>query len=52
MAEAVLRYYDTDSEAEFSRNVAEEKKKYSWEEFISNIMKLVNTNVNRESVQT
>ena len=52
VAEAVLRYYDTDSEAEFSRNVAEEKKKYSWEEFITNIMKLVNTNVNRESVQT
>jgi glycosyltransferase involved in cell wall biosynthesis len=46
IAEAVTDYYLNDREKEFSENVAEEKKKYSWEEFISNINKLVNTNRN------
>jgi glycosyltransferase involved in cell wall biosynthesis len=46
IADAIIEYYDKDLEKEFSANVAEEKKKYSWEEFISNIMKLVNANKN------
>jgi glycosyltransferase involved in cell wall biosynthesis len=46
IADAVIEYYDKDREKEFSANVAEEKKKYSWEEFISNIMKLVDASKN------
>ncbi len=46
IGEAVINYYQSDCEKQFSENVAEEKKKYSWEEFISNIMKLVNSNTN------
>ena len=46
IGEAVMKFYLNDCEKQFSENVAEEKKKYSWEEFISNIMKLVNQNKN------
>ena len=46
IANAVIDYYKKDLEKEFSRNVAEEKKKYSWEEFITNIMKLVDASKN------
>jgi len=46
IGDAVINYYRNDCEKQFSENVAEEKKKYSWEEFISNIMKLVNSNKN------
>ena len=46
IADAVIEYYDKDLEKEFSANVAEEKKKYSWEEFITNIMKLVDASKN------
>ncbi len=46
IADAVIEYYDKDLEKGFSANVAEEKKKYSWEEFITNIMKLVDASKN------
>jgi glycosyltransferase involved in cell wall biosynthesis len=46
IADAVIRFYEDDCEDKFCRNVSEEKKKYSWEEFIANIMKLVNSNKN------
>ncbi|MBK9225784.1 MAG: glycosyltransferase [Ignavibacteria bacterium] len=46
IADAIIEYYDKDLEKEFSANVAEEKKKYSWEEFITNIMKLVDASKN------
>ena len=46
IADAIIEYYGNDLEKEFSGNVAEEKKKYSWEEFITNIMKLVDASKN------
>lgn len=46
IAEAVVKFYEGSLEQEFSMNVAEEKKKYGWEEFVSNIMKLTNAKEN------
>lgn len=41
VAEAVTRFYKDEREAEFVRNVREEKKKYSWENLVQAIEKLV-----------
>ena len=43
ISEAVERFYTENREEEFTVNASLEKKKYEWEEFIANIMKLVNT---------
>lgn len=40
IAEAILKFYKENKEQEFSKNLQEEKKKYSWEHFTANIMKL------------
>lgn len=44
IARAVTRFYDDNLENDFSANVKEEKKKYSWETFVSNILRLVSAN--------
>lgn len=41
IAEAILDFYNQDREAEFIPNIILEKKKYSWEQLISNINNLV-----------
>ena len=51
LARAIGKYYENGLEEEFTRNVASEKKKYEWEEFISNIMKLVSPEINRDQRQ-
>jgi len=33
-------FYNENLEGEFSENIKEEKKKYSWEAFVNNIIKL------------
>lgn len=38
--EAVNMFYNENLEDEFSKNIREEKKKYSWETFVNNIIKL------------
>jgi glycosyltransferase involved in cell wall biosynthesis len=40
VAKAVLRFYGEDREAEFVRNVNEEKKKYSWDALVTAIEEL------------
>jgi glycosyltransferase involved in cell wall biosynthesis len=40
VANAVLKFYEEDCEAEFVRNVKEEKKKYSWENLVTAIEEL------------
>lgn len=40
IADAILKFYDEKKEVEFIENIKEEKKKYSWDFFIENIMKL------------
>lgn len=42
--EAVNMFYNKNLEGEFSENIKEEKKKYSWETFVNNIIKLSNYN--------
>ncbi|MDQ3193775.1 MAG: glycosyltransferase family 4 protein [Bacteroidota bacterium] len=41
IANAVIRFYGENLEDKFSSNVREEKKKYSWETFVLNIINLV-----------
>ncbi len=41
LAEAILRFYQNDKEAEFSRNAEVEKGKYSWDVFVENLLSLV-----------
>jgi glycosyltransferase involved in cell wall biosynthesis len=40
IADAIIRFYDENKEAQFSDNLKEEKKKYSWDYFTQNIIKL------------
>ncbi len=40
IADAILRFYRENKEEDFAKNLQEEKKKYSWEHFRDNIMKL------------
>lgn len=40
ISEAVNMFYNENLEGEFSENIKEEKKKYSWEAFVNNIIKL------------
>lgn len=40
IADAILKFYKENKEADFSENIKEEKKKYSWNYFTSNIQKL------------
>jgi glycosyltransferase involved in cell wall biosynthesis len=37
IAEAIYKFFVQNKETEFSKNAAEEKKKYSWDEFIKNL---------------
>ena len=37
VAEAVIKFYEEDLEEKFSKNAGEEKKKFTWEEFCSDI---------------
>ena len=41
VANAVLKFYEEDCEAEFVRNVKEEKKQYSWDNLVTAIEELV-----------
>jgi len=41
IADAVVKFYEDDSEEKFSANVREEKKNYSWEGFVSSIESLI-----------
>ncbi len=41
LADAIIKFYDERKEDEFSRNVQEEKKKYSWEHFVNQIEEMV-----------
>jgi glycosyltransferase involved in cell wall biosynthesis len=41
LADAIMHYFDEQKQEEFSRNVQEEKKKYSWEHFIGKIEEMV-----------
>ncbi|MFQ5864020.1 MAG: glycosyltransferase [bacterium] len=45
LADAVIRFYLENKEQEFSKNVKEEKKKYSWENVISAIEGFVNSRI-------
>jgi glycosyltransferase involved in cell wall biosynthesis len=40
IADAIIRFYKENKEADFSENIKEEKKKYSWTYFTDNIQKL------------
>lgn len=40
IADAIYKFFVQDKETEFSKNAAEEKKKYSWEEFIINLFEV------------
>lgn len=40
IADAIYKFFTQNKEAEFSKNAAEEKKKYSWNEFIRNIFQV------------
>ncbi len=40
IADAILKFYDLKKESEFSKNAAKEKKKYSWEVFVENLLNL------------
>lgn len=39
IAEAIFNFYNLNKEVEFSKNAAEEKKKYSWEVFVESLLK-------------
>ena len=41
LAEAIIKFYDEQKQEEFSRNVQEEKKNYSWEHFVNQIEEMV-----------
>jgi glycosyltransferase involved in cell wall biosynthesis len=40
IADAIIKFYEENREAGFIKNLEEEKKKYSWEHFTGNIMRL------------
>ncbi|MCF6332805.1 MAG: glycosyltransferase [Draconibacterium sp.] len=40
LADAIYKFYDLEKEAEFSKNTALEKKKYSWEVFVQTVLEL------------
>ncbi|MBI5216670.1 MAG: glycosyltransferase [Ignavibacteriae bacterium] len=40
LADAIIKYFEEDKQEVFSRNVREEKKKYSWEHFVGTIEEL------------
>lgn len=40
IADAIVKFYVEDKEGELSQHIKEEKKKYSWQHFTDNIMKL------------
>lgn len=40
IADAIYKFFTQNKEAEFSKNAAEEKKKYSWGEFIKSIFQI------------
>lgn len=40
IADAIIKFYKEDKAADFSENIKEEKKRYSWNYFTDNIMKL------------
>ena len=41
VAEAVIKFYEEDLEEKFSKKASDEKKKFTWEEFISKISEMV-----------
>ncbi|MCY1721049.1 glycosyltransferase [Prolixibacteraceae bacterium Z1-6] len=41
ITEAIYKFYTLNKEQEFSTNAAEEKKKYSWEVFVENLLTLL-----------
>ncbi len=41
LAEAILKYYNQNKEAEFVNNIRNEAEKYSWGEFVNEMMELV-----------
>ena len=41
LAEAILKYYNENKEAEFVENIKNEADKYSWSEFVKGMMELV-----------
>jgi D-inositol-3-phosphate glycosyltransferase len=43
LAEAILKYYNEEKEAEFVNNIRNESAKYSWSEFVKGMMELVET---------
>ena len=38
IADAIYKFYELNKETEFSTNATEEKKKYSWEVFVENLL--------------
>lgn len=42
IADALLRYYDQNREADFVAGVREEKKKYEWDKMVNSILNLLN----------
>lgn len=40
IADAIIRFYENSKEEEFTLNIIEEKKKYSWDVFVGRILKL------------
>lgn len=42
LAEAILRFYKGDKEAEFINNICNELEKYSWGKFVDGMMEMVN----------
>ena len=40
LADAILKYYNENKEAEFSENIEAEQEKYSWEKFVKEMMEL------------
>lgn len=40
IADAIFKFFTHNKEMEFSKNAAEEKKKYAWDEFIKNIFQV------------
>jgi glycosyltransferase involved in cell wall biosynthesis len=52
LAESIRKFYAERREEEFSRNVIEEKKKYSWERFIQTIEDLVaQSSINQKGIE-
>ncbi len=43
VADAILRFYEPDSLPQFREHIREEKKKYSWETFVSVMMKVISS---------